>query len=290
MRINGKTLVAGIFGDPITHTLSPAMHNAAFKAVGLNAVFVPFHVKAGQDKELKAAVEGIRAMNLLGVNITIPHKEKVMKYLDEIDPFAMDLGAVNTVVNRGGRLVGYNTDGAGYLLSLRDETGFRPARKKIIIIGAGGAARSILYSMLGMKPSTVVLVNRTVKRADSLAKAFAQKFSLTDIKAVVLQRAALIEHFAYADLVVNTTSMGMMGKGALDLPLEALPPKAIVSDIVYRPLRTDLLKGAERRGLKTHEGLGMLVRQGAIGFELWTGKKAPVAVMEEAAKKALRQR
>ncbi|MBZ0220910.1 MAG: shikimate dehydrogenase [Candidatus Methylomirabilis sp.] len=290
MKINGNTKIAGIFGDPIGHTLSPTMHNAAFNALGLNALYVPFHVRSAPSGELRAAVESIRALGLLGVNVTIPHKEKVLKYLDEIEPHAMDLGAVNTIVNKGGKLIGYNTDGAGYLLSLRDETGFRAARKRAVIIGAGGAARSILYSILAAKPVSVVIANRTLKRAEVLARSFARKFDSTDIMAVPLDKDSLFEHFLKADLVVNTTSTGMMGKGELDLPIGALPARAVVSDIVYRPLRTGLIKGAEKRGLKTHTGLGMLVRQGAIGFELWTGKKAPVKVMEAAAIKALRIR
>lgn len=288
MKINGNTKIAGIFGDPIGHTLSPAMHNAAFNALGLNAVYVPFHVKSDLPGGLKAAVESIRALGLLGVNVTIPHKEKVLKYLDEIEPHAMDLGAVNTIVNKDGKLIGYNTDGAGYLLSLRDETGFRAARKRVVVIGAGGAARSIVYSMLAAKPVSVVIANRTLRRAEALAGSFARKFGSTDIIAAPLDKESLFEHCVKADLIVNTTSTGMMGQGELDLPLGALPDRAIISDIVYRPLRTGLIKSAEKRGLKTHGGLGMLVRQGAIGFELWTGKKAPVKVMEAAALKALR--
>jgi shikimate dehydrogenase len=289
MKIDGHTRVAAIFGDPISHTLSPAMHNAAFKALGLNAVYVPFHVKAASKGALKAAVEAVRALGMMGVNVTIPHKERVFKFLDEADEHAIDIGAVNTIVNRDGRLFGYNTDGAGYLLSLRKETGFRPGGMRVVIIGAGGAARSILYSVLGLSPASVVLVNRTVKRADSLIKEFAPKFSVP-VQTAPLEKAAMEKVLASADLVVNTTSIGMMGKGELGLPLSVMPPKAVVSDIVYRPLKTGLIKEAEKRGLKTHAGLGMLVRQGAIGFELWTGKKAPVSVMEKAALKALGQR
>lgn len=289
MKIDGHTRVAGIFGDPIGHTLSPAMHNAAFKAIGLNAVYIPFHVKADSKGALKAAVEAVAAMNMLGVNVTIPHKERVFKFLDEADEHAIDIGAVNTIVNRDGRLFGYNTDGAGYLLSLRKETGFRPAGKRVVIIGAGGAARSILYSILGLQPASVVLANRTVKRADSLANEFARKFSVP-VETAALEPAVMEKALSSADLVVNTTSIGMMGKGELALPIEALPSKAVVSDIVYRPLKTGLIKDAEKRGLKVHTGLGMLVRQGAIGFELWTGKKAPVSVMEKAALKVLRQK
>lgn len=289
MNISGHTKIAGIFGDPISHTLSPAMHNAAFKAIGMNAVYVPFHVKADSKGALKAAVEAVRAMGMLGVNVTIPHKERVFKFLDEVDEHAIDIGAVNTIVNRDSRLFGYNTDGAGYMLSLRKETGFRPGNKKVVVIGAGGAARSILYTVLGLKPSSVVLVNRTIKRADSLAKEFAPKFAV-QVETAELVRPVMEKALETADLVVNTTSIGMMGKGELGLPLEVLPARAVVSDIVYRPRKTGLIKDAEKLGLKTHGGLGMLVRQGSIGFELWTGKKAPVNVMEKAALKALKQR
>ena len=237
---------------------------------------------------LKAAVESVRAMNMLGVNVTIPHKEAVIRFLDEVDPHALDIGAVNTIVNREGRLFGCNTDGPGYLLSLRKETGFRPAGKRVVIIGAGGAARGILYSFLGLNPATVVLANRTIKRADALANEFAKKFSVP-VETAELDRAVMEKVLSSADLVVNTTSIGMMGKGELGLPMKALPSKAVVSDIVYRPRKTGLIKAAEKMGLKTHTGLGMLIRQGAIGFELWTGRKAPVSVMEKAAVKALRQ-
>lgn len=287
--INGHTKIAGIFGDPIGHTLSPAIQNAAFRAIGMNAVYLPFHVKADSKGALKAAVEAVRAMDMLGVNVTIPHKEKVFKFLDETDEHAIDVGAVNTIVNREGRLCGYNTDGAGYVLSLRKETGFRPGGKKAVIIGSGGAARSILYSILKLAPSSVVIVNRTVKRAEALAREFAPKFS-SPVDAAPLERALMEKVLADADLVVNATSTGMMGKGELDLPLDVLHPKAVVSDIVYMPVKTGLIKAAEKRGLKVHSGLGMLIRQGAIGFELWTGKKAPLQVMQKAALKALRQR
>lgn len=289
MRIDGHTRIAGIFGDPIGHTLSPAMHNAAFKALGLNAIYVPFHVRADVKGALRAAVEAVRSLGMMGVNVTVPHKEAVFKFLDEVDEHAIEIGAVNTIVNAEGRLCGYNTDGAGYLLSLRKETGFRPRGKRVVIIGAGGAARSILYSILGLSPASVTLANRTVRRARSLAGEFAARFPVP-IETASLDRAALEGALSSADLVVNTTSIGMMGKGELGLPVGALPPKAVVSDIVYRPLKTGLLREAEKRGLKTHGGLGMLVAQGAIGFELWTRKKAPVSVMEKAALKALRLR
>lgn len=284
MKITGAAKIIGIFGDPVGHTLSPAIHNAAFERLGLPYVYVPFHVKPA---ELKKAIEAIRALDMPGINITIPHKERALKFLDEADEDARRIGAVNTIVNMEGRLIGYNTDGTGYLRSLREETGFKAAGKNIIIIGAGGAARSIFYAILTHKPERVVLANRTVKRARALADEFGRRFNVK-IEASGAGKDALEAYSKDSHLVVNTTSLGMMGEGRLDFPLESLPENAVVSDIVYRPLKTEFIKGAEKRALKVHTGLGMLIHQGAIGFELWTGRKAPVEVMRKAALKALK--
>lgn len=287
MKITGSTRVVGIFGDPVVHTLSPAMHNAAFESLGLDMVYIPFHVRSEPLNALEKALAGVRALDLRGLNITIPHKERALGLVDELDDNAREIGAINTVVNRDGRLFGYNTDGAGYLLSLKDEAGFTPAGKNIVIIGAGGASRSILYSILASGPASVILTNRTFDRAEALVNEFAPKFIGVKFYAVPFEPDALEAHFKDADLVVNTTSIGMMGRGELDIPLGALPRRAIVSDIVYKPLETGLLKKAGTLGLKTHGGLGMLVRQGAIGFELWTGRVAPIGVMQKAAMAAL---
>ena len=284
MKIDGRTGLVAIFGDPIDHTLSPAIHNAAFEHLGLNRVYFPFHVRPA---DLKAAVSSIRTLGFTGANITIPHKERVMRFLDDVHVHAKDVGAVNTVVNKKGRLIGYNTDGAGYLLSLREETGFVVRGKKIVILGAGGASRAIFHALLDARPASVVLANRTPKRAEDLAREFAKKFKNTVIRTVPFKKGPLSDEAHGADLLVNTTSLGMTGQAKLDFPVDSLPKGSVVSDIVYRPLETDLLKKARRRGLKTHDGLSMLVRQGSIGFELWTGKKAPVELMRKAAKKAL---
>jgi shikimate dehydrogenase len=285
MHITGKTRVVGIFGDPVRHSLSPVIQNAAFAALGLDFVYVPFHVKP---EGLKAAVEAIRAMEMAGVNVTIPHKEGVLGYLDELDPHARVVGAVNTIVlNRDNRLVGYNTDGLGYLKSLKEETGLTPEGKNVLVAGAGGAARSILFSVLSGGAKKAVVMNRTVERAASLADEFAEIFPDAVLEAVSLERSAGEKHAPEADLLVNTTSLGMEGKNELDFPVEKLAEGAVVSDIVYSPLETNLLKGAAARGLKTHNGLSMLVAQGAVGFELWTGCKAPVEEMKAAAREAL---
>lgn len=288
MKITGSTKTAGIFGDPIGHTLSPHMHNAAFESVGLDIVFLPFHVRSDERGALKKAVEAVRALNMVGVNVTIPHKEKVIKHLDWVDDDAALMGAVNTIVNRDGRLLGYNTDGAGFLESLGLDTGFFPDGKRAFIIGAGGAARSIAYALLKNGAISVVIANRTIERADFLAKELSERFKKPSVEAVALSDVALLSTYASkADLVVNTTSLGMMGKGEPEVPLLSFKRGAVVSDIVYRPLETAFLKKAAQAGLKCHTGLGMLVHQGAIAFELWTGVKAPIEVMRGAAMRGL---
>jgi len=286
LEISGKTKLVGIFGDPVDHTISPAMQNAAFEALGLDMAYIPFHVRKSPAYDLKAAVNAVRALNMRGVNVTIPHKEKVLKYLDEVDPDAKAAGAVNTIVNRNGKLVGYNTDGPGYLLSLKEDIGFTVRGKRIVILGAGGAARAILRSALEKRPASIVVANRTLKRAEDLIREFEASYPVV-MKAVGLLDSAIAQDLNNASLVVNTTSIGMKGTGAPDVPLEALPRGSIVSDIVYVPLETAFLNAAKARGLRVHYGLSMLVRQGALTFELWTGKKAPVEVMQRAALAAL---
>lgn len=283
MITTGTTRVVGIFGDPIEHSLSPVIQNAAFAAAGLDYTYVPFHVIP---KDLAAAVQSIRALDLAGVNITIPHKEAVLPLIDQVDDVAEEIGAVNTIINRKGRLVGYNTDGVGYLLSLRDELGFTPRGKNIVIIGAGGAARAIFYTTLLDAPASVVVANRTPERAKALIDEFSPRFPEVAVSSAGLG-PGLSGYAASADLVVNTTSLGMMGAGEVPLPFDALSRSAIVSDIVYKPLETPLITQAEELGLRTHKGLGMLIRQGAVGFELWTGRAAPVEIMRMAAMAAL---
>jgi len=293
MFVNGQTRVLGIFGDPVEHTLSPGMQNAAFEANHLNWVYLPFHVKPDG---LKKAVAGIRAFDMLGVNVTIPHKEKVIRHLDDVDGLAKAIGAVNTIVNVEGRLVGYNTDGYGYVESLREETGFNAAGKNIVILGAGGAARAILFTFLYNKKNaatpvrSVVIANRTLRRAKKLADEFRDKVGPAPL--VVTSLDKVDGHLSGADILINTTSIGMMGKGELNVGLNMLPGHAIVSDIVYRPLETVLLKKAKARGLKIHGGLGMLAHQGALSFECWAQllfprPSLPVDIMKRAAIKAL---
>ncbi|OGQ75349.1 MAG: shikimate dehydrogenase [Deltaproteobacteria bacterium RIFOXYA2_FULL_42_10] len=285
MNITSKTKTLGIFGYPISHTLSPAMHNAVIKALGLDMVYLPFEVKPSN---LKEAINGIKSLGIIGVNITIPHKESVIRFLDDISEEARLVGAVNTIVNKDRKLVGYNTDGSGYMASLKEELGFNPKSKRIIIIGAGGAARGILAALATQKPKSITVANRTLSRAVSLIKAFKGKFRDTRFEAIDLDNNMLKMSFNSVDLLINTTSVGMKQSKALKIPLETLPKIAIVSDIIYNPLETLLLKKAKKLGLTTHGGLGMLVHQGARSFKLWTGMDAPMNVMRKAALKALK--
>ncbi len=293
MNITQDTKVLAIFGDPIGHTLSPAIQNAAIEELALDMVYVPFHVRPD---DLKSAVESIRSLNIGGVNTTIPHKETVMQYLDEVTEEARRIGAVNTIVNEEGRLIGHNTDGAGYLKSLTEETGFSCKGKNLVILGAGGAARGILSALMNEGPATVTITNRSADRAERLAEDIATFNPYVDVEFVPLEKGPLKPFIERADLLLNTTSLGMQGNppfNPLVLSLDSLKHGAVVSDIVYRPYETSLLKsakralGSEAKGLKLHRGLGMLICQGALGFELWTGKTAPVEAMWKAALEAL---
>ncbi|MBE9529206.1 MAG: shikimate dehydrogenase [Proteobacteria bacterium] len=293
MIITGRTRIVGIFGDPVHHSLSPVIQNAAFEAAGLDFAYVPFRVHPGDD--LKSATESVLALNLRGVNITIPHKVGVMEYLDEIDPHARAVGAVNTVVNENGELKGYNTDGLGYVRSLVESVGFEVKGKRVVMAGAGGAARSILYALLSEGPASVVVANRSVDKARKLIEEFAEgaegEFAKTlgsvEVTSATLDTAFLATGADGADLVVNTTSLGMDSNPPLDITLSGLNSGAVVSDIVYSPLETPLLATARALSFAVHDGLSMLIAQGAVGFELWTGAKAPVDAMRQAAEALL---
>lgn len=273
--INSGTVMYGVFGDPVKHSKSPVMLNRAFQEAGVNAAYAAFHVAPGQ---LKAAIEGVRALNFRGINVTLPHKVEVMKHLDEIDPSARHVGAVNTIVNENGRLIGYNTDGLGYVRSLKEETGIALEGKKVLVLGAGGAARGITYALAREKPSVIWIANRTAGKAHDLAHSVSRDnnncigIGLEEIPGIVGQ----------ADLVVNTTLVGMF-PNADELPMDPslFHSGILVSDIVYNPLKTKWLILAEGRGSNIHSGLGMFIYQGAYAFEYWTGLRAPTAAMRD---------
>lgn len=270
----------GVFGDPVRHSKSPLMLNRAFREAKINATYAAFHVHPSR---LADAVAGIRALGFGGVNVTIPHKLAVMESLDEVDEGARVIGAVNTIVHRDGKLIGYNTDGIGYTRSLIEETGIDLKGRTIVIIGARGAARSIAYSLALKGPERIVIANRTEAVAVELAGQL-QRFGNFEGRSLA-SLAPIVER---ADLLVNTTSVGMHPNvEETPVPANMLHPGLTVSDIVYNPLTTRLLREAAERGCRVHGGLGMFIYQGAYAFEYWTGQPAPVHVMREAVEKSL---
>lgn len=279
MLVTGKSKVLGIFGDPVEHSLSPLMHNSAIEALGLDMVYVPWRVEPSM---LDAALMGVRAMGIRGVNLTVPHKERALEHLDILSEEVEIIGAANTVVNDGGRLTGHNTDGRGLILSLDDGHGFSVKGKKVVIIGAGGAARGIAASMALEGAGEIVIANRTAKKAADLACEFNEKIKDASFFGISLDTDVLREAFTDSHLLVNASSAGLNGKNDLDLPLEALPGEAVVADIVYKPLLTKLLKCARELGLRTEDGLGMLAFQGGLALELWTGCQPPFDMMKRA--------
>lgn len=274
-KIDSQTILYGVIGDPIKQSKSPIMMNRAFRETGINGVYAAFHIT---DEKLGHFIDGVRAMGIRGVNVTIPHKLRVMELLDEIDDDARVIGAVNTIVNHNGRLTGYNTDGIGYVRSLKEEAVSQLEGKRIVVIGAGGAARGIVYALLKEKPETITMANRTLERAEEL---------VASIEADSLRlRASSIEQLeeqcGNADIVINTTSVGMFPNvDQSPIPGEWLKPGAVASDLIYNPLKTKFLRQAEARGCIAHGGLGMFIYQGAYAFEYWTGQNAPVKAMRE---------
>lgn len=277
--LDTKTAVFGVFGDPVGHSKSPLMLNRAFRAAGLNGAYAAFHILPGT---LKAAVEGIRALGFRGVNVTIPHKVEVMEYLDRIDEAAKAIGAVNTIVNDNGVLTGYNTDGIGYVRSLKEETGVNLAGKKALLLGAGGAARGIVYALAKEGVDSIVIANRTEKRARDLAKDMS-----VYVKTEGIGQDAIKDVMDGTQLVINTTAAGMH-PNVDELPMDPslLRPGLLVSDLVYNPRITAFLKRAEEAGAQIHGGLGMFIYQGAYAFEYWTGRPAPVEAMRAAVEEA----
>ena len=283
--INGQTRVCGIFGDPVAHSFSPAMHNAAFAALGLNWVYLPFLVAPAY---LAAAVAGIRALGLAGVNVTIPHKQGILPFLDELTEEARLIGAVNTVHNREGRLYGANTDADGFLAALQEETGFQPAGKSVLLIGAGGAARAVAVKLALSGVGELYLTNRSPERAENLA-ALLKEHSKARIQVLDWPADAGATLPLKPDLTVQTTpaEMSTSAKAAGWLPAAVWGPGQVVCDLVYNPAETPLMRRAKASGATVRGGLGMLLRQGALAFQLWTGQPAPLAVMKQALLKSI---
>ncbi|MBG90694.1 MAG: shikimate dehydrogenase [Actinobacteria bacterium] len=274
----------GVIGDPIAHSLSPIMHTQVLQAQSVNATYLPFHVKS---EMLGAALDGLRALGFWGCNVTVPHKETVIPFLDELDPLAKRLGSVNTIVNRDGQLTGYSTDGQGFMLALSEELGFQVSGKSVVILGAGGSARAILGALLDDSVGPVYLLNRRLERAQALCELASEQ---SPVSAIALSdEDACLQALSKADLLIQTTSVGMAPDvdGCVLSDFSWLSNDQVIVDIIYSPLETRLLSKGRLNGAKTLNGVGMLAGQGALAYTLMTGKPCAYSEMKEALLQAI---
>jgi shikimate dehydrogenase len=285
------TQFIGVIGYPLKHSASPDFQQAALDYYKLDIRYEAWEVKAA---DLSSAINRLRQPQNLGANITIPYKETILHLVDEIDDFTSLVGAVNTIVNRDGKLLGFNTDAYGFLKALHDDAKFEPESKKVIILGAGGAARAVGFALLEEKASSLIIANRTLAKAESLAGSLAKHAANSkinsDIATVPWQSLKVIKALEGCQLIVNCTSLGMWGSSYEEkspLSSNLIPKGALVYDLVYNPSETPLLRMARKIGASTIGGLPMLVYQGAASFKLWTGREAPLDIMLSAAKQAL---
>lgn len=273
--------ILGIIGYPIGHTLSPLMHNTAIKELGLDYIYLSFEVKK---ENIALAIGGLKGLGIGGINVTIPHKESVIPYLDILDDSAKLISAVNTIKLEDGRLKGFNTDGLGFLKSLKIDAQEEAKGKNIIILGAGGAARAIAIQMALEEAKSITIANRTAERGMELAGYINSRGKgqrAKDINAISLDDSKLVEYFREADIIINTTSVGMKDNDTPLFPYNYISDRHLVCDIVYKPIETKLLKEASVRGARILNGLGMLIYQGSLSFKIWTGHEMPVEIVRK---------
>lgn len=285
MKITGETKIVGIFAYPVRHSLSPLMHNSAFSYLGLNYIYLPFQIR---ESELKNAVLSIKALNITGVNITVPHKEKVLKELDELSDEVLKIGAVNTILNKDGKLIGFNTDKFGFIKSLL-LAGVKLENKRIMVLGCGGASRAVCFGVLEHNIRTLIITDVIEEKLKKLKKDLKKFHKDKYIQGIVYNEEKIFEKLSDIDILVNATPVGMT-PDVNSSPILGIPKSnknLIVYDLVYNPLKTKLLKLAEKQNLKTVSGIEMLIWQGAKAFEMWTGRKAPTDVMRKEVKKYL---
>lgn len=279
-QITGQTTLVGLIGWPVEHSISPAMHNAAFAKLGINWIYVPLPVRP---EDVEQALKGLAALNFVGVNVTVPHKQAVIRYLDKLSDAARITGAVNTIHIKDGNFYGYNTDAIGFLNSLV-EAGFDPKAQRVAVLGAGGAARAVVYALARAEAAAVTVFNRTAERAAFLVDDLADTFPDSKLKFAPLTRDALATLDDNVDLVVNTTSVGMYPNVDTtpwpdDVPI---PKNSTFCDLVYNPLETVFLAQARAANVPCIDGLGMLIHQGAYAFKTWTGHDPSIEAMRQA--------
>lgn len=281
--VSYKAELVGVFGYPVAENPTGVMQEAAFQARGLNWRYLTIEVRA---EDLEEAMTGLRAFNMQGVNLTIPHKVAVIQYLDRLSPEAELIGAVNTVVREGEQLVGHNTDGKGFLRSVRDDAGVDPAGKRIVFLGAGGAARAMSVELALAGADHITIVNRTPKRGQELALHLGEH-TPTEAQFVHWQGEYPVP--PEAEILVNATSIGLFPQidEVPPVVMASIRPDLLVCDVIPNPPQTAFLRAAGTKGARTLDGLGMLVYQGAIAFQMWTGVEAPISVMRSTLEEAL---
>ncbi|HCU24981.1 MAG TPA: shikimate dehydrogenase [Deltaproteobacteria bacterium] len=284
MPVKSKIQSLAVIGDPISHSLSPLMHNAAIRKLKAPYRYKAIRVTPKKLEEFSKTC----ALRLAGFNVTVPHKEAIVPFLDRLAYEAKLIGAVNTVVCKNGELIGFNTDGAGYLMSLQAEKKFNPGGRRIMILGAGGAARALAAALILAKAKSVIVANRTPKRAVQLVRELSFRLPGAKLEACPLTGKEFETALRRCDLLINTTRVGLGGSSFENFPWEKLKASALVSDIVYSPRFTPFLKSARKHKHPIHTGDGMLLYQGALAFEIWTGLKPDVKEMRKILHKKLK--
>lgn len=277
----------GVIGYPLEHSLSPLFQQPALDHLGLD---IRYEAWPTPPDRLAQTVAGLRAPDRLGANVTIPHKEAVIPLLDELDELARRTGAVNTIVNRQGRLLGHNTDVEGFLRALRQDAAFEPAGRRALVAGAGGAARAVVAALIEADAASITVINRTFSRATRLVEELRPGDGRTELRALPDIYASWIASAVGCQLLVNCTPVGLAGTPEEEespVPIDAIPAGALVFDLLYRPDETRLMAAARRRGARVLGGLPMLIYQGAASLQLWTGVEPPVDIMSKAVRRAL---
>ena len=281
----------GIFGYPLNHTLSPVMQESAFEKYGIKANYIALELSPSNFQKLG---RNFSKLQLSGFNVTVPFKEKVIPFLDEISREAKAVGAVNTVYEKKGKWIGTNTDVYGFLASLKNELKFNPKNKKCLILGAGGASKAVLYGLSEMGASQIVVANRHPKRAEQIIRKYQSIFPKVFYKALKLKSSKMKEEVTGADIVINATSLGLKKNDPCILSSDSIPyvsggKKKIFLDLIYNPKETRFLKSAKTKGYKISNGFSMLIYQGGKAFECWTNKKAPIELMKKTALNSLKE-
>ena len=283
MKITGKTKVIGIIGWPVSHSLSPVMHNAAFEYLGLDFCYVPFAVREGS---LDVVLRAIPALNIVGLNVTVPHKEHVLPFLSEVSKEAAMMGAVNTIKVADDRLIGYNTDGIGFISAV-EEAGHPVKGLSLLILGAGGAAKAVVFAVAGKGAKEITIANMTFAKAKSLKEQTEKYFHPVKIEAIGMGCDELKNIARKIDMIINTTSLGLKRGDPSPIPKEFLHNGLFICDLIYNPPETELIRDAKDSGINHMNGMGMLLHQGGAAFKLWTDTEPPIEVMRKALEETL---